>query len=84
MAVAGDGNDGKAAVVESTGAVAVIPTPKSRKEQRVADAERHQGRNLVDRFWSRAKQFRRGATRCEKTRNCLAFVPVASLMILLR
>jgi len=85
--IADKGYDSKAvvAVVESMGAGAVIPTQKSRKGQRVIDAERYKGRNLVGRFWSQARQSRRVATRYEKTaRNYLAFVHVASIMILLR
>lgn len=87
VVIADKGYDSKAVVarVESMGAEAVIPTQKSRKEQRVIDAERYKDRNLVERFWSQAKQFRRVATRYEKTaRNYLAFVHVASIMILLR
>jgi transposase len=87
VVIADKGYDSQAVVarVESMGAEAVIPTQKSRKVQRVIDAERYKDRNLVERFWSRAKQFRRVATRYEKTaRNFLAFVHVASIMILLR
>lgn len=86
--VIGDkGYDSKAlvAAVEAMGAEAVIPTQKGRKEQRLIDAERYKDRNLVERFWSQAKQFRRVATRYEKTaRNYLAFVHLASIMVLLR
>jgi transposase len=40
---------------------------------------------LVERFWARVKQYRRVATRYEKTAgNFLAMVHVASIMILLR
>jgi transposase len=71
--------------IEATGAEAVIPTQKNRKVQRVIDAERYKDRNLVERFWSKAKQFRRVATRYEKTaRNFRAFVHVAAIMILLQ
>lgn len=87
VVIADKGYDSQAVVarVESRGAEAVIPTQKSRKVQRVIDAERYKDRNLVERFWSQAKQFRRVATRYEKTaRNFLAFVHVASIMILLR
>ena len=87
VVIADKGYDSKAvvAVVERLGAEAVIPTQKSRKEQRVIDAERYKDRNLVERFWSQAKQFRRVATRYEKTaRNFLAFVHIAAIMILLR
>src|SRR5262249_62078698 len=87
VVIADKGYDSKAVVatVEARGAEAVIPTQKSRKEQRVRDAERYKDRNLVERFWAKAKQFRRVATRYEKTaRNYLAFIHIASIMILLR
>jgi transposase len=87
VVIADKGYDSKAvvAVVESMGAEAVIPTQKSRKEQRAIDADRYKDRNLMERFWGLAKQFRRVATRYEKTaRNYLAFVHLASVMILLR
>jgi transposase len=85
--IADKGYDSKAVVgkVESRGAEAVIPTLRTRKVQRVIDTERYKDRNLAERFWQKIKQFRRVATRYEKTaRNFLAFVHVASIMILLR
>ena len=87
VVIADKGYDSQAVVarVEALGAQAVIPTQKSRKVQRVIDAERYKDRNLVERFWAKAKQFRRVATRYEKTaRSFLAFVHVASIMILLQ
>jgi transposase len=74
-----------AELVKAKGAEVVIPTQKSRKEQRVIDTERYKDRNLVERFWRKAKNFRRVATRYEKTsRNFLAFVHVAAIIILLQ
>jgi transposase len=74
-----------AELVKAKGAQVVIPTQKSRKEQRVIDTDLYKERNLVERFWRKAKEFRRVATRYEKTaRNFLAFVHVAALMILLQ
>jgi transposase len=71
--------------VEAAGAEAVIPPKKNRVAPRAYDQERYKDRNLAERFWSKAKQYRRVATRYEKTaRNFLAFVHVASIMILLR
>lgn len=87
VVIADKGYDSEAVVaaVERLGAEAVIPSIKTRKEQRQIDADRYKDRNLVERFWSQAKQFRRVATRYEKTaRNFLAFVHLASIMILLR
>jgi transposase len=86
--VIGDrGYDSKAVVgaIEAQGGAAVIPTRKSCKEQRLIDQERYKDRNLAERFWAKVKQFRRVATRYDKTaRNFLAFVHVASIMVLLR
>ena len=87
VVIADRGYDSKAVVAaaEATGAEAVIPTQKNRAVQRDIDREKYKDRNLVERFWSKAKQYRRVATRYEKTaRNFLAFLHVASIMILLR
>ena len=86
--VIGDkGYDSRAVVaaVEARGAEAVIPSRKNCKEQRAYDKDRYKDRNLVERFWLKLKQYRRVATRYEKTaRNFLGFVLVASIMVLLR
>ena len=86
--VIGDkGYDSDAVVeaIEAKGAEAVIPPRSNRKEPREYDADRYKDRNLVERFWHKIKRYRRVATRYEKTaRNFLAFVHVASIMILLR
>jgi transposase len=72
-------------VIAAKGGEAVIPTRKNCKVQRVIDRDRYKDRNLVERFWAKVKQYRRVATRYEKTaRNFLALVHVASIMILLR
>ena len=86
--VIGDRGYDSAAVVErvrAAGARVVIPTQKNRAVQRDTDWHRYKDRNLVERFWAKAKQYRRVATRYDKTaRNYLAFVHVASVMILLQ
>ena len=87
VVIADKGYDSDAVVesIEASGAEAVIPPKKNRTEKRLYDRERYKDRNLAERFWARAKQYRRVATRYEKTaRNFLAFVHVASIMILLR
>jgi transposase len=87
VVIADKGYDSKAVVeaIESRGAEAVIPSLKDRKEQRAYDRDRDKDRNLAERFWSKLKQYRRVATRYEKTaRNFLAFVHVASIMVLLK
>jgi transposase len=85
--IADKGYDSKTFVakIEARRARAVIPTLSTRKEQRVIDTDLYKERNLGERFWNKVKQFRRVATRYEKTaRNFLAFVLVASTMVLLR
>ena len=73
------------AAVERQGGEAVIPSRKNQTTPRDIDWARYKDRNLVERFWSKAKQYRRVATRFEKkAQNFLAFVHVASIMILLR
>lgn len=89
VVIADKGYDSKAVVaaIESRGAEAVIPSLSNRKVQRPYDRDRYRDRdrNLAEQFWHRAKQYRRVATRYEKTaRNFLAFAHVASIMILLR
>ena len=78
-------SDAVVAAAKRQGAEAVIPPKKNRKVQREYDQDRYKDRNLVERFFGKVKQYRRVATRYEKTaRNFLAFVHVASIMILLR
>ena len=71
--------------IESRGAEAVIPPRSHLKDQREYDRHLYKERNLVERFINRIKQFRRVATRYEKTaRNFLAFVQVAAITVLLQ
>jgi transposase len=78
-------SDALVQAVEAKGAEAVIPPRSNRKVQRPYDAERYKDRNLVERFFNKVKHYRRVATRYEKTaRNFLAFVHLASIMVLLR
>jgi transposase len=70
--------------IEATGAEAVIPPRSNRLEQRSYDKEAYKERNVVERFFSVIKQYRRVATRYEKTaRNFLAMVQLASIFVLL-
>ena len=85
--MADKGYDSKDVVeaVQAMGAEAVIPTLSTRKEQREIDKALYKERNLAERFWRRVKDFRRVATRYEKTdASFLAFIHVASLMVLLQ
>lgn len=75
--LADQGYDANALIdsIEANGAVAVIPSKGNRLIQRVYDRHLYKDRNLVERFFSRIKQFRRIATRYEKLdRNYLSFV----------
>ena len=70
--------------IESSQARAVIPPRSNRKQQRSYDKELYKERNKVERFFNKIKQFRRVATRYEKTaRNYLAMAIFASIVILL-
>jgi putative transposase len=59
--------DAVLASVAAIGAQAVIPSKKNRLVQRVIDRNLYRDRNKVERFFSRLKQFRRLATRYDKT-----------------
>src|SRR5262249_57303302 len=87
VVIADKGYDKRALVeaIEAGGAKAVIPPRSNRADPREVDWEQYKDRNLAERGWAKLKQFRRVATRYEKTaRNFLAFLQVASIVILLR
>ena len=87
VVIADKGYDSQAVVklIRTQGAEAVIPPRKNHLVPRVIDHDRYKDRNLAERFWAKMKQYRRVATRYEKTaRNFLGFVHLASIMILLQ
>ena len=87
VVIADKGYDKKGLVdeIESRGAQAVIPTQKTRAEQRAVDPHLYRERNLCERFWNKVKQYRRVATRYDKrAANFLAFVKVAAIMVMLK
>jgi transposase len=87
VVIADKGYDSQAVVgrIEARGGQAAIPSQKNRKAQREIDRERYKDRNWAERFWSKAKVYRRVATRYDKkAQNVLAFVHVAPIMLLLR
>lgn len=87
VVIADRGYDKKSLVegIESRGAEAVIPTQKNRAEQRQVDPHLYRERNVCERFWAHAKQFRRVATRYEKkAANFLAFAWVAAWMVMMK
>lgn len=62
----------------------VIPAKKNRLEPRLIDENLYKDRNKVERYFNKLKQYRRVATRYEKTAGSFAgFVYLASIMILL-
>jgi transposase len=78
-------SDAVVAAAERRGAEAVIPSKKNRKIPRDYDKHLYKERTKVEWFINLIKQYRRVATRYEKTaRNFLGFVHVASVMVLLR
>ncbi len=78
-------SDAVVAAAKRQGAEAVIPPKKNRKVARDYDKHLYKERKKVEWFINLIKQYRRVATRYEKTaRNFLGFVHVASIMVLLR
>lgn len=79
-----DGDDIRQAIAER-GALAVIPNNPSRSRKHPLDQHLYAQRHLVECCFSRLKQFRRVATRFEKTaRNYLAVVTLAAIILWLR
>jgi putative transposase len=76
-----DGDETRA-LVKRLKAKACIKPHKNRTKKKRYDKERYKNRNLVERFFGRIKQFRRVATRYEKTvENFAGFVWLATLII---
>jgi transposase len=71
--------------VAEKGALAVIPNNPSRAKKHPLDEHLYAQRHLVECCFSRLKQFRRVATRFEKTaRNYLAVITLAAIVLWLR
>lgn len=71
--------------IAAKGAVAIIPNNPSRTFKHPLDKHLYAQRHLVECCFSRLKQFRRVATRFEKTaRNYLAVVTLAAIVLWLR
>jgi transposase len=72
-------------VVAAKGAIAVIPNNPSRAKKYPLDKHLYAQRYLIECCFNKLKQFRRVATRFEKTaRNYLAVVTLAALVLWLR
>jgi transposase len=77
IADAGYDSDALAKKMATCGAEVVVKPTRCRKEPRLIDRHLYQERNVVERFWSKVKQYRRVATRSEKkAANFLAFLGV--------
>ena len=64
------------------GSQAVIPPRSNRLHPRTFDRHLYQDRNLIERFFSRIKQFRRIATRYDKLANSfLSFIHLACAFV---
>ena len=71
--------------IAEKGALAVIPNNPSRAKKHTLDKHLYAQRHLVECCFSKLKQFRRVATRFEKTaRNYLAVVTLAAIVLWLR
>jgi len=77
--------DSIVAHVRNMRATAVIPSRRCRKKQRVHDQQLYKQRNRIERCFSRLKQFRRLATRYEKSKACFhSLVALACSWLLLQ
>jgi len=71
--------------IADKGAIAVIPNNPSRTKKHPLDKHLYAQRHLVECCFSKLKQFRRVATRFEKTaRNYLAIITLAAIVLWLR
>ena len=71
--------------IAETGALAVIPNNPSRSTKLPFDEELYKERHLIECCFSKLKQFRRVATRYEKTaQNFLAVVTIAATILWIR
>lgn len=85
MADAAYDSDALRKAIKAKGAVAAIPNNPSRASKYPLDKHLYAQRHLVECCFSRLKQFRRVATRFEKTaRNYLAVVTLAAIILWLR
>ena len=79
-----DSNDFRQ-IITKAGAISVIPNNPSRKAKYPLDRQLYKERQLIECCFSRLKQFRRVATRYEKTaRNYLAVVTITATVLWLR
>ena len=68
--------------IEAAGVEAVIPAKSNRRVPIPHDLQKYRWRNLVERLFSKLKNWRRVATRYDKTRESyLGFVALASIKL---
>jgi transposase len=85
MADAAYDSDRLRQMIAAKGAKAVIPNNPSRARKYPLDKQLYAQRHLIECCFSKLKQFRRVATRYEKTaRNYLAVVTIAAIVLWLR
>ena len=87
VVVADKGYDSDAivALVRRLRARVVIPPLGCRTTKRRYSRALYRGRNVVERFWNKVKQYRRVATRYDKLDACYAaFVHLAAVLVVLR
>lgn len=71
--------------IERSGATAVIPSRRNRRNRRPYDKGIYKARNLVERFFQKIKNFRRIATRYERlSRNYMAMLQLVATVIWLK
>ncbi|NBK20267.1 transposase [Anaerotruncus sp. 1XD22-93] len=69
-------------LIEDSGGSAVIPPRSNARNPREYDKGMYKRRNLVERFFNRMKQFRRFATRYEKTaKSFLSLVHFVAIFV---
>ena len=74
--------DALVAGIAQTGAAVVVPSKRSRRVARMLDGNLYADRNQVERFFNRLKQYRRLATRYQKTAvSFLAFAQCAATFV---
>lgn len=82
LADKGYDDDGIRSEACSHGTNPLIPTKRNRKRQRSVPHEKYALRNRIERFFNRLKDWRRIATRYDKTaQNFLAFIRLVSIRI---
>jgi putative transposase len=85
LADKGYDSDALVDILETAGSIAVIPPRRNRKVQRYFDRHIYRERHQIECLFNKLKQFRRIATRYDKTATSfLGFVHLAAALIWLR